>query len=488
MIIYNGGPYLSHPEIVLFPFDDHSLPFQNGVELHLNSHSTPCGRTKIVLGLGNEGDPDSRQVVYYGSVHRVGDELWMWYLGQGNEAEWFERVCVAKSKDGIHWEKPKLGLVNYQGSTQNNLVDLNGGSHHVQACVVLYEPDDSDPQRRFKMAFECDKYAKRFAVAYSADGLTWQESPNNPVGRWFEMAGATRFNGCYYLTGQGGNHSGGLRQLVTYISYDFEQWSEASCVGLRRGFSVYQPQPFGANAGEQVHLGAALWNRGNVLLGFYGQWHGHVSNDRRLLTMDIGLAITNDALHYREPIPDFPIVAAAEDGWTLPPRGHTAVHFPALIQGQGFANVGDQTLFWYAPWPEQDSDGVRVATWPRDRLGYFRAFRGGRMSTIQEAHFVSAPIDLQGKGAQLLLNVDGIGEHSGITVAVLDERLNQLADYSAAACLAPAQGAFEQQVVWQGHDYIEYNKGPIRLRVNFTGLRPEDVKLYALYLREVVTA
>src|SRR5215213_66892 len=183
MIIHNGGPALSHNELVLFPFDDHSLPFQNGVELNLISHGTPCGRTKIVLGLGEEDAPDSRQVVYYGSVHRVGDELWMWYLGQGDEVEWFERVCLAKSQDGIHWQKPNLGLVEYKGSKQNNLVDLNQGSHHVQACVVLYTPEDPDPKRRFKMAFECDKYTKIFAVAYSEDGLHWQESPNNPVGR-----------------------------------------------------------------------------------------------------------------------------------------------------------------------------------------------------------------------------------------------------------------------------------------------------------------
>jgi hypothetical protein len=485
MIIHNGGPHLALSELVLFPFDDYSIPFQNGVELQLISHSTPCGRTKIVLGLGDEQAPDSRQVVYYGAVHRVGDELWMWYLGQGDEEKWFERVCFAKSKDGLVWEKPNLGLVEYKGSTENNLVDLNQGSHHVQACVVLYEPDDPDLQRRFKMVFECDKYEKRFAVAYSADGLTWHESPNNPVGRWFEMAGATQFNGCYYLTGQGGNHHGGLRQLVTYISYDFENWSEASCVGLRRGYSVHQPRPFGSNAGEQVHLGAALWNRGNILIGFYGQWHGHISNDRRLLTMDIGLAITNDGLHYREPIPDFPIVAAAEDGWGLPPRGHTAVHFPALIQGQGFENVGDQTLFWYAPWPEQDSNGVRVATWARDRLGYFHTFRGSRMRSIHEAHFVSAPIDLEGKAARLLLNVDGITEQSGVSVEILDEKFNNVPGYNAESCLRLTESGLEQAVCWREQESISHIASPIRVRVNFTGLRPEDVRLYALYLREV---
>ena len=185
-----------------------------------------------------------------------------------------------------------------------------------------------------------------------------------------------------------------------------------------------------------------------------------------------------------EPIPDFPIVQAAEDGWGLPPRGHTAVHFPALIQGQGFENVGKQTLFWYAPWPEQDSNGVRVASWARDRLGYFRAFRGGRMHSIQEAHFVSAPIDLEGKASKLTLNIDGLGEHSGINVEVLDERFNRISGYEAERCQAPTQGGFEQAVRWQGHESIRYTGGSIRLRLNFTGVRPEDVKLYALYVSQ----
>ena len=86
MLIHNGGPQQRLDEIVLFSFDDHSLPLQCGVELQLEGHMTPCGRTRIAVGMGEEGAPDSERVVYYGSVHRVGDELWMWYLGQGQDA------------------------------------------------------------------------------------------------------------------------------------------------------------------------------------------------------------------------------------------------------------------------------------------------------------------------------------------------------------------------------------------------------------------
>ena len=85
MRIENGGPHIGHGCLVLFPFDDHSLPYQNGVELKLHGHTAPCGTTPRVLEPGDPGDPDSLRAIYYGSVHRVGAQLYMWYLGQDHD-------------------------------------------------------------------------------------------------------------------------------------------------------------------------------------------------------------------------------------------------------------------------------------------------------------------------------------------------------------------------------------------------------------------
>ena len=51
MIVQNGSPQISLDEVTLFPFDDYSIPFQNGVELCLSSHRTIAGTTRIVVGL-----------------------------------------------------------------------------------------------------------------------------------------------------------------------------------------------------------------------------------------------------------------------------------------------------------------------------------------------------------------------------------------------------------------------------------------------------
>jgi hypothetical protein len=46
-------------------------------------------------------------------------------------------------------------------------VKLLDGIHGVAANPVIYDPEDPDPKRRFKMAFETEKYQNALAVAYS---------------------------------------------------------------------------------------------------------------------------------------------------------------------------------------------------------------------------------------------------------------------------------------------------------------------------------
>ena len=211
-------------------------------------------------------------------------------------------------------------------------------------------------------------------------------------------------------------------------------------------------------------------------------WNGHPSNDRRLVTMDLGLAVSNDALHFREPVPDYPIVSAAEDGWQELPYGNTLVNYPALIQGQGFEQVGDETLYWYAPWPEQSSDGVRVASWPRDRLGYLQPFPAERMRPGQGSHVVSASIDLGAQTVQLALNIDGLGEYSSVSAEVLSERLEPIPGFTAADCIAPTSSGLAQPVTWTNGAALPREHGPVRLRLDFSGVRVEDIKLHAAYL------
>ncbi len=113
-------------------------------------------------------------------------------------------ICYAESDDGLTWEIPKLGLHQYAGNKDNNIVfrgDLNGSVRGFHGGSVFVDPSSVD--ERYKMIYlgtitdqewddfaalypdEVDTMARRRDVggyrcvvavfgAVSADGIHWQ--------------------------------------------------------------------------------------------------------------------------------------------------------------------------------------------------------------------------------------------------------------------------------------------------------------------------
>ena len=501
MEVQNGIPNPRVSEAVFFAFDDVSIPFGNGLRLQLRTGKGLGNPGPVVVRRGAPGEPDDDTVRFYGTVIPFGDELRMWYLARGtldlNQPDipphmqfrrtgWEMvqdpelRACYAVSKDGENWVKPKLGLVEYNGNKDNNIVDLLGGRCQLSALPIIHDPDDPDPNRRFKVAFESSVYSEKIAVAYSPDGLRWTESPNNPVAPNLEQTGLIKHNGCYYVNGQGGNHYGLGRKLVTYASYDFEHWTEASCVGHRRDNLPPRPlETHASTAGEQVHLGAGLWDRGNVIIGVFDLWHGPSSGERSHVKLDLGMVVSHDALHYREPVPDFRIVSGFEE------PGQPLGSGPSISHGRGMCNVGDRTLLWYEVWSTGD---IRLARWDRDRLGYLRVYSGEETGMFSHCegpqHCVTCPTKLEQSSGQIYANVDGLSQHSEFTIELLDEQFRPLPGYSGEECVPLRESGLRQPVTWKQRSAVGDIGGPFRMRVNWGGLRPEDAKLFALYVVE----
>ena len=480
-------------EIILFPFDDYGIPFNKGLVLTLipgqKSNVNPSlgidpkHPSKPVLAIGKEGDPDFPRAYFCGTVLFVDGEYRMWYSGFSNDAR--RQVCYAVSKDGIQWKKPKLGLAEYRGNKDNNLVGLDDGRAVPGMIVlVLHDPDDPDPARRFKMIREVNPAT--ILAAVSADGLSWRSLNNNEdviAGKSnLEPTGFIRHNGAYYLCGHGGPIPHPIaargfmrpqkRMMVTHVSYDFAQWTEAAHLSYRR--DSLPPRPvldFEFHSGEQMHLGASLWNRGNVILGFYGQWH-NPTNDRRTAVVDIGLVISHDAIHYKEPLPDFKIIPSFEEEDRAEPR---------LTQGQAFQNVGDRTIVYYGIWTEVDRNsptGVRIATWRRDRLGYFAP-----VPDVEGPHCISSPLKSPRADARVLLNATGLSSAGTLTVELLDEHFQPLPGY-AAADFEPleADSGLKLPVTWKNRKTLAKVDQPFRIRVNWEGPHPEKTRLYAVYV------
>ena len=85
----------------------------------------------------------------------------MWYHTGG-------RTMYAESDDGVVWRKPNLGMVEYKGSRENNILPVRV-SH-----ILKFDPLASNPKKRYTAVV--DGY-----LSYSSDGLHWMADHARPA-------------------------------------------------------------------------------------------------------------------------------------------------------------------------------------------------------------------------------------------------------------------------------------------------------------------
>ena len=140
----------------------------------------------------------------------------MWYEGRLNsarqgdgeiivtgEADAAEVKCLAVSEDGVHWERPNLGLVEFGGSKNNNLLPRTHMLPYGPDMTTYFFKDthEEDPSRRYKGLVRTGSTTTPgmvFDLYFSEDAFKWFPYKDNPiidtspkVGRW----GPTNFMG-----------------------------------------------------------------------------------------------------------------------------------------------------------------------------------------------------------------------------------------------------------------------------------------------------
>jgi hypothetical protein len=176
------------------------------------------------------------------SILRWGD-TWRLYYRAGildwQREEDTNVTAMAESRDGITFTRPDLGLVEFQGSQHNNILQL-GGFPQVPPPFVDARPT-CPPAQVFK-GF-CARWEKAYAMA-SADGLRWsllQQEPLALAGQfdtentafWDSRIGAYR---CYtrgwfdlnrrrMIMGKEFEGSRAVRAIQHAASPDFLHWS-----------------------------------------------------------------------------------------------------------------------------------------------------------------------------------------------------------------------------------------------------------------------
>ena len=178
------------------------------------------------------------------------------------------------------------------------------------------------------------------------------------------------------------------------------------------------------------------------------------------MRVDLGLLVSNDGVHFREPVPGFQII----------PRGKAGEWDDiAILQGHAFVNEGDKTMIWYSHWDTGGALGhmdIGLATLRRDGFGAL-----SRKVLEEEGHFITNPFTAK----EIALNVEGIAPEAPLFIQLLDHLDHPLEGYQASLT---ANGV-RVPVVWPKP--LPANK-KTALRVNFPA--SSGAKIYAIYLND----
>ena len=145
-------------------------------------------------------------------------------------------IACAESDDGVHWEKPSLGVVEFDGSTDNNLVWRGPGNN-----LSLFRDDGPGvpADERYKGIVRTSD----LLALVSADGLRWRLRREAPIHteRPFDSHNIVfrdPFRGDYVIYARGvggrGDFKGGVRWVRRSTSADFESWSEWESIDVGR--------------------------------------------------------------------------------------------------------------------------------------------------------------------------------------------------------------------------------------------------------------
>ena len=146
-------------------------------------------------------------------------------------------LCYAVSRDGIHWEKPELGMVEFGGNKKNNIVMRRPRGSFFGA--VLKDLHDPDPAKRYKiLAFGNDGKGKYvWSVSFSPDGHNWSYRPIltpdyvpfvGECGAPHNVFWASDL-GKYVCIARQWSQSG-TRQITRFESLDFVHWTNAQAI------------------------------------------------------------------------------------------------------------------------------------------------------------------------------------------------------------------------------------------------------------------
>jgi len=170
----------------------------------------------------------------YATIIKEGARYRLYYRGNpqaGKDGSAIETTCYAESDDGIHWEKPDLGIYEISGTYNNNVILANNAPYSHNFSPFL----DSKPGIPLKEKFKAVAGTGETGLAgfVSPDGIHWQKIKEESIFTkgLFDSQNVVFWSQnencyvCYFRTWSGGGYSG-FRTVSRTTSKDFIQWTD----------------------------------------------------------------------------------------------------------------------------------------------------------------------------------------------------------------------------------------------------------------------
>ncbi len=420
----------AYPELLL---DDCLVESITGVSFRM--HEPRRAETVIVKEYPWEGASGFGHV----SVLRDGDVYRMYYRGYvkppGYSWEKDLGVCYAESRDGIRWEKPPLGLFDWNGSTENNIVWKGG-----QMAPFIDARPGIPPQQRYK-ALAGNKPTVMLA---SPDGIIWRIMHETPLPMGIAIYHPEK--DVYIALVRVNQRPRGHLGMAYSESADLRVWSDPV------------PLDFGDGPPENLYF--------NAPLPYFRAPHIHLGFPMRLTYLDPALQDGEDRTDV--------VLLFSRDGRQYSRRHRDAFLSPgpdernwvrhANMMAWGILPAGETEMSMYVD--DRGAGGLRRLALRTDGFVSLRTSHAG-------GEMVTRPLRFEGN--RLVLNV-ATSAAGGVRVEIQDAGGKPLKGFALADCPEFAADRIAHVVSWAiGADVGALAGKPVRLRFAM-----RDADLYAL--------
>ena len=148
---------------------------------HVDLRLHPPVKREVVL---QRSEPWEDTSIGYYTVFQDGDRVRLYYRGYNGKGEGAKDAltCYAESADGVHFAKPNLGLVEWNGTRENNIIWKGVEAHNV--APFRDTNPNARPEEQYKALGFSEKDAdgrRGLRGLCSPDGLQWKRMKDEAV-------------------------------------------------------------------------------------------------------------------------------------------------------------------------------------------------------------------------------------------------------------------------------------------------------------------